>query len=86
MLRGLFPTCRLTAEIDDFGNVQAIAATDSRWEMNYQLPELRVLKMHGEHLQPLRGNSRLIMACAGAELTIPLTPDAKYIRHLSKIA
>ncbi len=82
-LRQLFPTCRLTAEIDAFGNVQAIAATDSMWEMNYRLPDLRILKMHGEKMQPLNPHSRLILECAGAELTLPLQADARTIERFN---
>lgn len=83
MLRNLFPTCRLTAEIDALGNVHSIAATDSRWEMNYQLPALRVLKLHGERVQPLNPHSRVVLECAGAELTLPLQADAKYIERFN---
>ncbi len=82
-LRQLFPTCRLTAEIDALGNVQAIAATDSRWEMNHQLPDLRILTMHGEKMQPLNARSRLILECAGAELTLPLQTEAKTIEQFN---
>ena len=83
ILRGLFPTCRLMAEIDERGNVHLIAATDSRWEMNYQLPPLRVLKMHGERVQPLNPNSRIVLECAGAEITIPLQADSQPIERFN---
>src|SRR5581483_8112481 len=69
-LTGLFPLGRLSCLADEAGNVLEIAATDSLWEAEYRLPELRIMKLHGERMRPLNRDSRLILECDGDGATL----------------
>lgn len=60
-LTGLFPTCRLECEADEWGNVIEIAATNSAYDLHHELPALSVLRMRGEKMQPLSARSRIIV-------------------------
>lgn len=60
-LTGLFPTCRVECEADEFGNVIEIAATNSAFDFHHELPALSILKMRGERMQPLSQKSRILV-------------------------
>ncbi|MCG3145078.1 MAG: hypothetical protein HONDAALG_02619 [Gammaproteobacteria bacterium] len=60
-LNGLFPTCRLECEADEWGNVIEIAATNSAYDLHHELPALSVLRMRGEKMQPLSAQSRILV-------------------------
>jgi DNA polymerase-2 len=77
-LKGLFPLCRLACEVDEANNVIEIAATDSVWETDYRLPELRVLTMRGERMRPVRDDSCMTLECGG-EQTRLLVKDGRHL-------
>ena len=78
-LKGLFPLCRLACEVDEANNVLEIAATDSAWEIEYSLPELRTLTMRGERVRPLNSRSSIMLECAGAQVRLPLQDGERAI-------
>ncbi len=53
--RDLFPLCKCEVEIDADGNILNIAANDSRWALDYELPPLRVLRLRLEPESAERG-------------------------------
>ncbi len=78
-LKQLFPLCRLACDIDDQGHVLEVAATDSPWEEDYSLPDLRVMKMHGERMRPVNERSCIQLECAGKNVRLRLADGARAI-------
>lgn len=71
-LKELFPLCRIACEVDEANNVLEAVAVSSPWEIDYRLPELRVLTMRGERMRPLNSNSSITMECSGAQIRLRL--------------
>jgi DNA polymerase-2 len=84
-LRKLFPLCRLEARVDAGGNVTAIAATNSPWDLDHPLPPLRVMRMRGEHMRPLQRASRIIVATGDAETALQPAAGAKAIEDFNRL-
>jgi len=82
-LKGLFPLCRLACEVDEAGNVLEIAATDSMWNIEYEIPELRMLRMWGEKMRPLNDGSCLVVECAGEKARVKLKDGKQAIHALN---
>jgi DNA polymerase-2 len=78
-LKKLFPLCRLACDIDNAGNVLEIDATDSLSETDYQLPDLRIMKMWGERMRPLNEHSCIHLECAGKSVRLKLADGARAI-------
>ena len=78
-LKELFPLCRVICETDDANNVLEIAATDSVWDINYRLPELRVLTLTGERMRPIRADSAILMECAGESVRVMMKEPAQAV-------
>jgi DNA polymerase-2 len=70
--RKLFPTCKLAALIDEENRIREIRALDSAYEVFDHAPELRVMKMRGEKLQPLSARSQIVLECGGQDAHIGL--------------
>ena len=78
-LKELFPLCRLACEVDEANNVLEIAAMDSVWDIDYRLPELRMLIMRGERVRPLNKHSSITMECSGAQMQLRLQDGERVI-------
>ncbi len=78
-LKELFPLCRLACEVDEVNNLLEIAATDCVWDINYRLPELRVLTLSGERMRPLRDNSSITLECAGERVRVMMKERAQAV-------
>jgi DNA polymerase II len=78
-LKELFPLCHLNAEVDEAGNILEVAATDSAWEADYGLPELRILTMRGKKMQPLRAEGSILLECSGDRLQLSLRDGERTI-------
>jgi DNA polymerase-2 len=75
----LFPLCNLEAEVDEYGRVQEIQATDSPFDSKAPLPRLRTLRMWGIEALPLSSQSKIILACDGEDIQIKPDDGAKAI-------
>ncbi len=80
-IKQLFPLCKLTCEVDASGNVLEVATTDSLWETDYNIPELRRLKLSGERMRPVTTESRIILECEGKQTIIRFRDGARAV-HL----
>ena len=79
-LKRLFPLCGLACEADESGNVLEVAPTDSPWEADYRVPDLRVLSMRGERMRPAGDGGVIRLECEGRTATVRLKDGAKAIR------
>lgn len=84
-LTGLFPTCRLKCEADEWGNVIEIAATNSAYDLHHELPALSILRMHGERMQPLSARSRILVEWNGATHVFHLAGGAGVINAFNEL-
>jgi DNA polymerase II len=71
-LRKLFPLCHLEAGVDTRGEVIEISAMNSAWDLDHPAPPLRIMRMCGERMRPLKPSSRIVIAMDNEE--IPLHP------------
>jgi DNA polymerase elongation subunit (family B) len=83
-LRRLFPLCRLACEVDQSLNIIEIAATESPWKAEYQMPDLRRMNMRGHRMQPLGDESRIILECEGDEREIKLREGEKAVTEFNE--
>jgi DNA polymerase-2 len=82
-LKGLFPLCRLACEADESGKVLEIAPTDSPWDTDYETPEMRVLRMWGERMNPSDGGGCVVMECSGEQVRLRLSDGNRAIDTLN---
>jgi DNA polymerase-2 len=82
-LKGLFPLCKLSCEVDTADNVLDVAAADRATDTCYELPSLRTLRMRGEQMRPLSGKSRIILECAGERVRLRMEDGARAIEALN---
>lgn len=82
-LKGLFPLGKLACEVDAAGNVLELAATNSVWEADYQLPPLRTLTLYGERMQPATDRSRIHLECAGESIALRLKDGAQAVESFN---
>ncbi len=75
----LFPFCHLEALIDEEHRVLAIHTADDPYRIEYELPNMRVMKMWGEHTQPLKADTRVILECDDESMQIKLGEPLKAI-------
>lgn len=78
-LKRLFPLCRISCTADEADNLLEIAATDSLWATDYQLPDLRIMKMQGERMRPVTQQSCIHLECGGERLGLRLADGAQAI-------
>ena len=71
-LTGLFPLCRLACEVNEEGDVLEIAPTDSPWNADYKIPDLRVMGMRDERAHPLSEESCIVVECLGEQTRLNL--------------
>ncbi len=81
--KGLFPTCKLEAVIDADHRIQEIRALDSAYEIQGDLPKLRVMKMQGRKIQPLGLQSQIILECGDEDICIKLNDEPGAIRQFN---
>lgn len=84
-LTGLFPTCRLECEADEWGNVIEIAATNSAYDLHHELPAFSVLRMRGEKIQPLSVRSRILVEWSNATSVFHLAGGAGVINTFNEL-
>ena len=84
-LRKLFPLCRLEAGVDTYGNVIEIAAMNSAWDLDHPPPPLRVMRMRGELMRPLKPSSRIIVATDDEETLLRPADGAKAINAFNDL-
>lgn len=77
--RQLFPLGQLTGQIDERGNVLEITDTDSRWEVAYEPPKLKVMRLSGAAMRPLNPESRVLLECGDVQQTLWLKDGAATI-------
>lgn len=82
---GLFPMCRFECEADEAGNVIEIAATNSAYDLEHTMPELSILKMRGEKVQPLSAQSRIVVEWNNATSVFPLAGGAGVIGAFNQL-
>jgi DNA polymerase II len=83
-IKGLFPLCRLACDVDEAGNVVEIISTDSPWNADYEIPELRILRMRGERMRPLNDGSCLVMECSGEQTRLNLRDGKRAIDAINE--
>jgi DNA polymerase II len=84
-LKKLFPLCKLVCEIDGDNRILNIEATDSPWDADYKLPELRTLKMWSESLEPLSSRSKILLGVEGKCFSLLLKDGARAIQSFNGI-
>jgi DNA polymerase II len=84
-LRKLFPLCRLEAGVDAYGAVIEIAARNSAWDLDHPAPPLRVMRMRGERMRPLKPSSRIIIATDNEETLLRIADGAKAINTFNDV-
>lgn len=82
-IKRLFPLCRLACEVSEAGDVIEIAALDSPWEIDYELPDLRTVKMCGERMRPTNQKSRIILECGNDRARLRLGDGARAIEDFN---
>jgi DNA polymerase elongation subunit (family B) len=75
----LFPLCNLEAEVDEYGRVLEVQATQSPFEIQLALPRLRTLRMSGIEAMPLTSQSKIILECGDEDIQIKPHDGAKAI-------
>lgn len=84
-LKHLFPLCRLVAETDRHGNLIEVAATNSPWDIDHAPLPLSVMRMRGERMRPLTGDSRIVIAVGADEFVLRPSEGAKAINAVNEI-
>ncbi|MGE0131489.1 MAG: DNA polymerase domain-containing protein [Blastocatellales bacterium] len=84
-LKHLFPLCRLVAELDRHGNLIEVAATNSPWDIDHAPLPLSILRMRGERMRPLTGDSRIVIAVGADEFVLRPSAGAKAINAFNEI-
>src|SRR5262249_49677678 len=84
-LRKLFPLCRLEAGVDALGAVIDVFATNSAWDLDHPMPPLRVMRMRGERMRPLKQSSRIIVATDKGETSLHPADGAKAINTFNDL-
>jgi DNA polymerase-2 len=82
-VKQLFPLCRLACESNEAGGVVEIAALDSPWETDYKLPDLRTVRMRGEHMRPASQKSSIILECGSERARLRLEDGARAIQDFN---
>jgi DNA polymerase-2 len=82
-IKQLFPLCRLACELDEAGGVVEIAALDSPWEIDYKLPDLRTMRMRGEHMRPASQRSHIILECGKERARLRLEDGARVVQDFN---
>lgn len=83
-LKGLFPLCRVSCEIDEAGNVLEIAATDSAWKWDYKPSEVKILTMRGHRMRPPGRDSRVTLECGQDSVSLRLENGARSISRFNR--
>lgn len=81
-LKKLFPLCQLACEVDEAGRVLAMQATETDEideGLDYRLPDLRIVTMRGERMQPRSDKSRIVLECAGSATSVRFADGAQAI-------
>jgi DNA polymerase-2 len=85
-LYGSFPLCRLGVRADPESVIQSMKVDDSPWELDAQLPALRILKIQPD-VDPNHGTPTHLQIQAGPrrQYRIPLQPTRPFLVSLSAI-
>ncbi|HYE74581.1 MAG TPA: DNA polymerase domain-containing protein, partial [Blastocatellia bacterium] len=81
-LHKLFPLCQLKAELDG-DQIIEIEATNSPWDLQHELPPLRLMQMHGENTLPLGPKSRIHLSSQGEQQTIYLADGRQAVTEFN---
>ncbi len=84
-LKHLFPLCRLEVELDRYGNMIEIAATNSAWDIDHPPLPLSVMRMRGERMRPLTDDSRIIIATDADEVALRPSAGAEAVNAFNEI-
>jgi DNA polymerase II len=84
-LKHLFPLCRLAVELDRRGNLIEVAATNSAWDIDHAPLPLSIMRMRGERMRPLTGDSRIIIATGADEFVLRPNAGAEAINAFNEI-
>jgi DNA polymerase-2 len=79
----LFPLCRLACEASAAGDVIEIAALDSPWETDYEVPDLRTLKMREERMRPADQRGSVILECGNDRARLRLEDGGRAVRDFN---
>ncbi|MCG3159083.1 MAG: hypothetical protein JMDDDDMK_00059 [Acidobacteria bacterium] len=84
-LKHLFPLCQLAAELDRHGNLIGVAATNSPWDIDHAPLPLSVMRMRGELMRPLTGDSKILIAAGADEFILRPIAGAEAINAFNEI-
>jgi DNA polymerase elongation subunit (family B) len=84
-LRKLFPLCQLEAGVDTRGEVIEISAMNSAWDLDHPAPPLRIMRLRGERMRPLKPSSQIIVATDGKEILLHPIDGPKTINTFNNL-
>ncbi len=82
---GVFPMALCELEVNENDQIENIRAVNDRWDIQPELPPLRVLEI-SPNFDPFREKaSALLLRCDRFEQSIPIDPKGDYLQTLNKI-
>ena len=82
---GVFPLALCELEVNENGQIENIRTVNDRWDIQPELPPLRVLEI-SPNCDPFREKvTTLLLRCDRFEQSLPIDPQGDYLRTLDEI-